>query len=74
MKKKRKAKSKKFLVCPSCGSADVHWLVGGQTGDQHKCVKCGYQGIALRGNIGFIKKLRALKRKKTGEKKIGRKK
>jgi transposase-like protein len=56
--KGEKMKEKELLVCPQCGSTDLHWLLGGQTGDQYKCPKCNYHGIALRGNIRFIKELK----------------
>ena len=48
---------KDFLVCPSCGSRDMRWLLGGKLGDQYKCGKCGYQGIAFKGNEGLAKAL-----------------
>ena len=75
MKKENKAraKDKDFSVCPSCGSMEVKWLVGGQTGDQYKCSKCGYQGIALKGSRGFIEKLnKGWSYKKIAEKKQNR--
>jgi predicted RNA-binding Zn-ribbon protein involved in translation (DUF1610 family) len=54
----QKKQEKELLVCPNCGSTDLRWLVGGSTGDQYKCGKCGYEGIALKGNIKFIKELK----------------
>ena len=51
-------KEKELLVCPSCGSTDLRQLLGGQTGDQYKCPSCNYQGIALKGNIRFIKEFK----------------
>ena len=57
------AKEKEFIVCPSCGSTDMRWFSGGNTGDQYKCGKCGYEGIALKGNVRFIKELQEKKQK-----------
>ena len=56
-------KEKQFIVCPQCGSTQLEWLRGGTMGDQYKCGKCNYQGIALRGNAKFIKKLQQNKNK-----------
>jgi len=50
-------KKDEVRVCPQCGSTNLEWLMGGQTGDQYKCAKCNYLGIALKGNAKFIKKL-----------------
>ena len=44
-------------VCPVCGSTQINWLRGGNLGDQYKCEKCNYQGIAVKGDAKFIKKL-----------------
>ena len=49
---------KDFLVCPECGSTDLHWLLGGRLGDQYKCSKCNYQGIALKGDEEFVKRVK----------------
>jgi len=51
-------KGQDFVVCPSCGSTDMRWLLGGKLGDQYKCSKCGYQGICLRGDEEFVKELK----------------
>jgi len=51
-------REKEFIVCPGCGSTDLRWLLGGKLGDQYKCSKCGYQGIALKGGVRFAKELR----------------
>ena len=54
---------KEFLVCPVCGSTDMRWFLGGRLGDQYKCAKCSYQGVALKGNAKFIRDLKEKKRK-----------
>jgi len=59
----RKEKEKEFIVCPACGSTNMRWLVGGKTGDQYRCVECGYEGIALKGSVKFIKELKESKGK-----------
>ncbi len=51
-------KEKQFIVCPSCGSTDMRWLLGGKLGDQYKCAKCGFQGIGLSGNEEFAKEVK----------------
>ncbi|MFA4855857.1 MAG: hypothetical protein WC634_04720 [archaeon] len=56
------AKEKEFIVCPSCGSTGLSRLAGGNLGDQYKCAKCNYQGIALKGSVRFIKELREKKK------------
>ncbi len=53
---------KQLLVCPQCGSTDMRWLLGGKLGDQYKCGKCNYQGIALRGSAKFIRELKEKKK------------
>jgi hypothetical protein len=53
-------KKKEFTVCPSCGSTNMRWLSGGNTGDQYKC---GYEGIALKGNVKFLRELQERKKK-----------
>jgi predicted RNA-binding Zn-ribbon protein involved in translation (DUF1610 family) len=50
-------KEKNFIVCPNCGSTGIRWLSGGNLGDQYRCAHCGYQGIALKGSVRFIKEL-----------------
>jgi len=50
-------KEEQLTICPSCGSTDMRWLLGGKTGDQYKCGKCGYQGIALKGTAKFAEQL-----------------
>ncbi len=51
-------KEKEFIVCPVCGSTDMCWLLGGKLGDQYKCIKCNYEGIAVKGNVQFAKEVR----------------
>jgi Zn ribbon nucleic-acid-binding protein len=53
---------KKFIVCPSCGSTDMRRLSGGNTGDQCRCGKCGYEGIALKGNVKFIRDIKKMEK------------
>lgn len=53
---------KEFVVCPSCGSTDLRWFLGGRLGDQYKCPKCDYQGIALKGNEKFAEEIRKEKK------------
>lgn len=53
-----KEKQKELIVCPQCGSTDLRWLLGGYTGDQYKCPRCNYQGIALKGSIRFIREFK----------------
>ncbi len=60
--KEKMLEEKEFVVCPSCGSTDMRWLLGGKTGDQYKCGKCSYQGIALKGNVKFVEELKKLKK------------
>jgi len=52
------AKEKEFIVCPNCGSTDMRRLAGGNMGDQYKCAKCNYQGIALKGSVRFAARLK----------------
>ncbi len=49
---------KETMVCPKCGAVDLRWLLGGKLGDQYRCPKCGYEGIALKGNQNFVKALK----------------
>ncbi len=53
-----KKKETELLVCPACGSTDMRWLLGGKLGDQYKCTKCNYQGIAVKGGAKFAKELK----------------
>lgn len=34
----------KIRYCPSCKTANIKFFLGGETGVQYKCEKCGYQG------------------------------
>jgi len=58
----KKTEKKEFLVCPKCGSTMLEWLHGGNLGDQYHCRNCNYQGVALKGNAKFIKKLQQNKK------------
>ncbi len=38
------------------------WLLGGKLGDQYKCVKCNYEGIALKGNAKFVAEVKEIEK------------